>query len=165
EDDIRIVVYMPNAISREFGDNKDDTSNASDGNLDGPVVSHKNEKENESNTFSDKAVTVAPIIFLIVSNTENLTAATSDHPIPNANADKLQNSEVPPSEWSKIQMPITSIHAQTPNVMDDLLADLGSLNEAYACSMDTQKAIVASCSTIQSHLPTEQLHTIPHNQD
>ncbi|QHN87138.1 uncharacterized protein DS421_16g552410 [Arachis hypogaea] len=140
-------------------DDKDDTSNASDGNLDGPVVSQENEEENESNSSSDKAVTAAPTIFLIVSSIENLMAATSNQPTPNANADKLQNSEIPQSEWSKKQIPITSIHTQTPNVVNDLLAKLGSLNEAYACSMDTQKAIVASCSTIQTHLPTEQLHT------
>ncbi|XLU78112.1 hypothetical protein S245_001533 [Arachis hypogaea] len=72
---------------------------------------------------------------------------------------KLLNS--PPSERSEKQIPITSIHAQTPNVVNDLLADLESLNEAYACSMDTQKAIVESCSTIQSHPLTEQPHTTP----
>ncbi|QHO07893.1 uncharacterized protein DS421_14g467690 [Arachis hypogaea] len=80
---------------------------------------------------------------------------------PKANTDKLQNSEIPPSERSEKQIPITSNHGQTPNVVNNLLADLESLNEAYECSMDTPKAIVESCSTIQSHLPTEQLHTTP----
>ncbi|XLU18502.1 hypothetical protein S245_054568, partial [Arachis hypogaea] len=100
-------------------------------------------------------VTVTPTISLIVPNTENMIAATSNKPIPKTNANKLQNSEIPPSEWSEKQIPITSIHAQTPNVVNNLLADLETLNEAYACSMDTQKAIVESCSTIQSHPSTE----------
>ncbi|XP_020973271.1 uncharacterized protein LOC110269818 [Arachis ipaensis] len=90
-----------------------------------------------------------------------MMAATSDKPTPKANANKLQNSEIPPSERLEKQIPITSIPVQTPNVVNDLLADLESLNEAYACSMDTQKAIVESCSTIQSHLSTEQPHTTP----
>ncbi|QHO19948.1 uncharacterized protein DS421_11g333560 [Arachis hypogaea] len=165
-------------------DDKDDTSNASDNNLDGLVVSQKNKEENESNSSSNKAVsksslkdndvdalslsgqlasqvTVGPTISLIVPSTENLMAATSDKPTPNANANKLQYFEIAPSERSKKQIPIPSIHASTPNMVNDLLAELGSLNEAYACSMDTQKAIVASCSTIQSPLPTEHLHSTP----
>ncbi|QHO12429.1 uncharacterized protein DS421_15g506840 [Arachis hypogaea] len=64
-----------------------------------------------------------------------MMAATSNKPIPNTNANKLQNSEI-------------------PQVSE-------TLNEAYACSIDTQKAIVESCSTIQSHPSTEQPHTTP----
>ncbi|QHO38072.1 uncharacterized protein DS421_4g117180 [Arachis hypogaea] len=140
-------------------DDKDDTSNASNGNLDRPEVSQKNEEKNKSHSSSDKAVskfssedgvdalslsgqlasqvTATLITSLIVPSTENLMTATSDKPTPNPKANK------------------------TPNVVNDLLSNLKSLNEAYACSMDTQKAIVESCSTIQSHIPTEQLHITP----
>ncbi|XLU75465.1 hypothetical protein S245_034518, partial [Arachis hypogaea] len=140
-------------------DDKDDTSNTSNDNFDGPVISQHNEGKNENTSSSDKSVskfslegdvdahspsgqlasqvTVAPTISLIVPSTENMMAATSDKPTSKTNANK------------------------TPNVVNDLLADLKSLNEAYAYSIDTQKAIVESCSTIQSHLPAEQPYTTP----
>ncbi|XLU61712.1 hypothetical protein S245_020921 [Arachis hypogaea] len=108
---------MPNAIFRQFGDDKDDTSNTSNDNLDGPVISQHNEGKNENTSSSDKSVskfsseddvdalspsgqlasqvTVAPTISLIVPSTKNLMAATSDKLTPKANANKLQNSEIP----------------------------------------------------------------------
>ncbi|QHN83507.1 uncharacterized protein DS421_20g705370 [Arachis hypogaea] len=96
-------------------DDKDETSNTSDGNLDGPVVSQKNEEENENNLSSDKAVskssskdndvdalslsgqlasqvTAALTTSLIMPSTENLMAATSDKPTPNPKATKLHTT-------------------------------------------------------------------------
>ncbi|QHO28738.1 uncharacterized protein DS421_7g219270 [Arachis hypogaea] len=131
-------------------DDEDDTSNTSDDNLDGSVISQHNEVENENTSSSDKSVSK-------FSFEDDVDALSPSGQL----ASQLQNSEILPSEQSEKQIPITSIHAQTPNVVNDLLADLKSLNEAYACSMDTQKAIVESCSTIQSHLSTEQSHTTP----
>ncbi|QHO12430.1 uncharacterized protein DS421_15g506850 [Arachis hypogaea] len=162
---------------------RNDTSNTSNDNLDGLVISQHNERDNENTSSSDESVskfsseedvnalspsdrlasqvTVTPTISLIVPNTENMMAATSNKPIPKTNTNKLQNFEIPPSERSEKHIPIPFVHAQTPNVVNDLLADLETLNEAYACSMDTQKAIVESCSTIQSHPSTEQPYTTP----
>ncbi|QHO13081.1 uncharacterized protein DS421_15g512490 [Arachis hypogaea] len=175
------VLVMQQKRNFNSSNRRNDTSNTSNDNLDGPVISQQNEKANENISSSDESVskfslekdvnalsasdrlasqvTVTPTISLIAPNTENMMVATSNRPMPKTNANKLQASELPPSERSEKQIPITSIHAQTPNVVNDLLADLESLNEAYACSMDTQKAIVESCSTIQSHPSTEQPHT------
>ncbi|QHO58564.1 uncharacterized protein DS421_3g91690 [Arachis hypogaea] len=160
EDDQRIAVYMPNAVSKQFGLAQ---AIPSCYHLQEPqslhVISQHNKGKNENTSSSDKSVSkfsseddvdafspsgqlasqviVAPTISLIVPSTENLMAVTSNKPTPIANANK------------------------TPNVVKDLLAGLESINEAYECSMDTQKAVVESCSTIQSYLLTEQLHTTP----
>ncbi|RYR30795.1 hypothetical protein Ahy_B01g055565 [Arachis hypogaea] len=69
-------------------DDKDDTSNTSNDNFDGLVISQHNEGKNENTSSSDKSVTVAPTISLIVSRTENLIAAISNKPTPKANANK-----------------------------------------------------------------------------
>ncbi|QHN92476.1 uncharacterized protein DS421_17g584050 [Arachis hypogaea] len=94
------------------------------------VMQQHNEVENENTSSSDKSVskfssgddvdalspsdqlasqvTVALTISLIVPSTENMMAVTSDKPTPKANANKLQNSKIPPSERSEKQIPITS---------------------------------------------------------
>ncbi|QHO00464.1 uncharacterized protein DS421_13g406710 [Arachis hypogaea] len=175
------VLVMQQKRNFNSSNRRNDASNTSNDNLDGPVISQHNERDNENISSSDESVskfslekyvnalsasdrlasqvTMTPTISLIAPNTENMMAATSNRPMPKTNANKLQASELPPNDRSEKQIPITSIHAQTPNVVNDLLVDLESLNEAYACSMDTQKAIVESCSTIQSHPSIEQPHT------
>ncbi|XLU35483.1 hypothetical protein S245_071549, partial [Arachis hypogaea] len=89
---------------------KNDTSNTSNDNLDGPVISQQNEKDNENISSSDESVskfslekdvnalsasdrlayqvTVTPTISLIAPNTENMMAATSNRPMPKTNANK-----------------------------------------------------------------------------
>ncbi|XLU57780.1 hypothetical protein S245_052428, partial [Arachis hypogaea] len=104
------------SISSSSND-KNDTSNTSNDNLDGLVISQHTERDNENTSSSDESVskfsseedvnalspsdrlasqvTVTPTISLIVPNSENMMAATSNKPIPNTNANKLQNSEIP----------------------------------------------------------------------
>ncbi|XLU26664.1 hypothetical protein S245_062730, partial [Arachis hypogaea] len=96
---------------------KNDTSDTSNDNLDGPVISQHNERDNENISSSDESVskfslekdvnalsasdrlasqvTVTPTISLIAPNTENMMAATSNRPMPKTNANKLQASELP----------------------------------------------------------------------
>ncbi|XLS94082.1 hypothetical protein HN51_070090, partial [Arachis hypogaea] len=97
------------SISSSSND-KNDTSNTSNDNLDGLVISQHNERDNENTSSSDESVskfsseedvnalspsdrlasqvTVTPTISLIVPNTENMMAATSNKPIPKTNTNK-----------------------------------------------------------------------------
>ncbi|QHN84590.1 uncharacterized protein DS421_16g529950 [Arachis hypogaea] len=171
-----------------------DTSNTSNDNLDGLVISQHNERDNKNTSSSDESVskfsseedvnalspsdrlasqvTVTPTISLIVPNTENMIAATSNKPIPKTNANKLQNSEIPPSEWSEKQIPITSIHAQTPNVfkaqlfdilqtfsttphpetIDPLLACLRKVYEDLYAKFSDSQAAISSCQQLTESL-------------
>ncbi|RYQ97319.1 hypothetical protein Ahy_B08g093354 [Arachis hypogaea] len=106
---------------------KNDTSDTSNDNLDGPVISQHNERDNENISSSDESVskfslekdvnalsasdrlasqvTVTPTISLIAPNTENMMAATSNRPMPKTNANKLQASELPQVSGQKNKYP------------------------------------------------------------